>query len=57
MELAALSSGSFWEGGPDSVDKGVQDVSRPQAQHAEGVWKKEVLNSLEILKSVNVIEG
>jgi hypothetical protein len=57
MELAALSSGSFWEGGPDSVEKGVQDVSRPQAQHAEGVWKKEVLNSLENLKSVNVIEG
>jgi len=56
-ELASLSSGSFWEGGVDSVEKGVQDISRPQSQHAEGVWKKDVLGSLEDLKSVSVIEG
>ena len=39
------------------MEKGVQDISRPQSQHAEGVWKKDVLSSLEDLKSVSVIEG
>jgi len=39
------------------VEKGIQDVSRHQSQHAEGAWKKDVLGSLEALKSVSVIEG
>ena len=33
-ELSRLTSGSFWEGGVDAVEKGVQDVSKIQEEEA-----------------------
>ena len=56
-ELGRLTSGSFWEGGVDAVEKGVQDVSKIQVQQEEEAWKKEVLASLDNLKSVSVLDG
>jgi len=39
------------------VEKGVQDVSKVQVQQEEEAWKKEVLASLDNLKSVSVLDG
>jgi len=39
------------------VEKGVQDVSKIQVQQEEEAWKKEVLASLDNLKSVSVLDG
>lgn len=56
-ELSRLTSGSFWEGGIDAVEKGVQNISKVQIQQEEEAWKKEVLASLDNLKSVSVVDG
>jgi nuclear pore complex protein Nup107 len=49
--------GSFWEGGLSAVESGVRVLS-PEAEEAEAdEWEKEVVASLEVLKTVAVQEG
>ncbi|KAJ7273472.1 nuclear pore protein 84/107 [Mycena haematopus] len=49
--------GSFWEGGLSAVKSGVRVLS-PEAEETESdEWEKEVMGSLEILKTVAVQEG
>lgn len=56
-ELSSLSSASFWEGGFDAVEKGVLDLTEPQTQQDEEAWRKDVMDSLDNLKAVNVLDG
>ncbi|KAK7060258.1 Nucleoporin nup84 [Paramarasmius palmivorus] len=61
MELARLG-GSFWEGGGGAeglknVDKGVRTVSRDVIENEEEEWEKEVVGTLEGLKSATVEDG
>jgi len=51
-ELARLGGG-FWENGVDGVEKGVETSD----SRGEEDWKKEVVTSLEKLKSVAVSDG
>jgi Nuclear pore protein 84 / 107 len=53
QELAQLG-GSFWEGGAEAVEKGVQDTPPKQD---EGNWETEVSATLDNLKGVAVLEG
>ncbi|EDQ98148.1 uncharacterized protein LACBIDRAFT_309794 [Laccaria bicolor S238N-H82] len=53
QELSRLG-GSFWEGGVEAVDKGVND-ELDDAEEEE--WKKEAISSLDSLKSIAVLEG
>ena len=55
QELAKLG-GSFWEGGVDAVELGVQDPSE-QDEADEGDWENEVSATLDNLKGVAVLEG
>ncbi|KAK7023754.1 nuclear pore complex protein [Favolaschia claudopus] len=49
--------GSFWEGGLAAVNRGVRLLS-PDVEEAESdEWEKEVIGSLDILKTVAVQEG
>ena len=56
QELAKLG-GSFWEGGVDAVEMGVQDTSPEQNEVDEGNWETEVSTTLDNLKGVAVLEG
>lgn len=51
MEMALLANKSFWEGGEvtDEID-----IDREQEEEE---WEKEVVGTLEGLKSVAVFEG
>lgn len=53
QELAKLG-GSFWEGGVEAVEVGVQDTPPEQD---EGDWETEVSTTLDNLKGVSVLEG
>lgn len=56
MEMSRLG-GSFWEGGVEIVEKGVRMISREAEEAEEDEWEKEVLATLESLKSVAVVDG
>ena len=56
QDLAKLG-GSFWEGGVEAVEKGVQDTPTTQDEVDEGNWENEVSATLDNLKGVAVIEG
>ncbi|KAF9530797.1 nuclear pore complex protein [Crepidotus variabilis] len=56
-ELSRLTPGSFWEGGVEAVDKGFSEAPKAQRIQEEEAWQREVVTSLEKLKSVNVTEG
>ncbi|KAJ6546893.1 nuclear pore protein 84/107 [Mycena capillaripes] len=49
--------GSFWEGGLAAVEKGVRVISADAEEAESEEWEKEVVGSLEILKTVAVQEG
>ena len=53
QELAKLG-GSFWEGGVEAVEVGVQPE---QDEVDEGDWETEVCTTLDNLKGVAVLEG
>jgi hypothetical protein len=53
MELSRLG-GSFWEGGVEAVNKGVNNEANDAE---EDEWKKEAISSLDSLKSIAVLEG
>ena len=55
-ELAKLG-GSFWEGGVEAVELGVQDTPPEQDEVDEGDWETEVSATLDNLKGVAVLEG
>ncbi|KAF8151524.1 nuclear pore protein 84/107 [Crassisporium funariophilum] len=55
-ELANLG-GSFWDGDVDAVEKGVLDIPRHQREAEESKWEKEVVETLDSLKSVAVLDG
>ena len=50
----AKLGGSFWEGGVEAVESGVQDTPPEQD---EGDWETEVSATLDNLKGVAVLEG
>ncbi|KAF9488030.1 nuclear pore protein 84/107 [Pleurotus eryngii] len=55
MEMALLANKSFWEGGEVTDDSGgTIDIDREQEEEE---WEKEVVGTLEGLKSVAVFEG
>lgn len=56
QELANLG-GSFWEGGVEAVEKGVQDTPPEQDEVDEENWEVEVFATLDSLKDVAVFEG
>jgi len=56
-ELFYLTSGSFWDGGVDAVEKGMLDIPRAQTQQDEEAWRKDVMSSLDNLKAINVLDG
>lgn len=56
QELAKLG-GSFWEGGVEAVEKGVQDTPPEQYEVDEGDWETEVFATLDSLKGIAVLEG
>lgn len=56
MELFRLG-GSFWEGGLSAVEKGVRVLSRAEEETEEDEWEKEVIGTLENLKTVPVQDG
>ncbi len=56
MEMTRLG-GSFWEGGMSTVEKGVRWVSQETMEIEEEEWEKEVVSTLDGLKSVHVEEG
>jgi len=56
QELAKLG-GSFWEGGVEAVEKGVQDTPPEQDEVDEENWEAEIFATLDSLKSVAVLEG
>ena len=56
QELAKLG-GSFWEGGVEAVEVGVQDTHPEQNEADEGDWETEVSTTLDNLKGVAVLEG
>ncbi|KAF8962886.1 nuclear pore protein 84/107 [Flammula alnicola] len=56
-ELARLATGSFWEGGVDALEKGVDELRNLQVQQDDDEWDKEVVRTLESLKSIAVLEG
>ena len=56
QELAKLG-GSFWEGGVEAVELGVQDTPHEQGEVDESDWETEVSATLENLKGVAVLEG
>ena len=56
QELAKLG-GSFWEGGVEAVEQGVQDTPPEQDEVDEGNWESEVSATLDTLKGVAVLEG
>ena len=56
QELAKLG-GSFWEGGADGVEQGVQDIPPEQDEVDEVDWETEVSATLDALKGVAVLDG
>ena len=56
QELAKLGR-SFWEGGVEAVESGVQDTPLEQDEVDEGDWETEVSATLDNLKGVAVLEG
>ena len=56
QELAKLG-GSFWEGGVEAVELGVQDTAAEEDEVNEGEWETEVSATLDNLKGVAVLEG
>jgi nuclear pore complex protein Nup107 len=56
QELAKLG-GSFWEGGVEAVEQGVQDTPPEQDGVDDGGWESEVSATLGTLKGVAVLEG
>ena len=56
QELAKLG-GSFWEGGIEAVELGVEDTLLEQDGVGEGDWESEVSATLDNLKGVAVLEG
>lgn len=56
MEMQRLG-GAFWEGGLSAVEKGVRDISEAEAESEEAEWEKEVIGTLETLKTVAVADG
>ncbi|RDB21680.1 hypothetical protein Hypma_011219 [Hypsizygus marmoreus] len=56
MEMSRLG-GCFWEGGLSAVEKGVREVSQEETEAEEEQWSKEVVGTLETLKTVAVAEG
>jgi nuclear pore complex protein Nup107 len=51
QELAKLG-GSFWEGGVEAVEQGVQDTPLEQDEVEKGDWESEVSTTLDTLKDV-----
>lgn len=49
--------GAFWEGGLVAVEKGVKLISTDEAEAEESEWSKEVIGTLETLKTVEVADG
>jgi nuclear pore complex protein Nup107 len=49
--------GGFWEGGLDTVEKGVPHISPEEEEIEEEEWEKEVIGTLESLKHVKVEDG
>ncbi|KAJ6459798.1 nuclear pore protein 84/107 [Mycena vitilis] len=49
--------GSFWEGGLTAVQTGVRVISADAEEAESEEWEKEVVGSLEVLKTVAVQEG
>ena len=56
QELAKLG-GSFWEGGVEAVESGIQDTPSEQDEADDGDWESEVSATLDNLKGVAVLEG
>ena len=56
MELARLG-GNFWEDGLDALVGGVPDISEDTLDQEEEEWEKEVLMTLDGLRTVAVDEG
>lgn len=56
MEMLRVG-GSFWEGGLPAVETGVRVLSAEAEELEAEEWEKEVVGSLEMLKSVAVQEG
>ena len=55
MEMALLANKSFWEGGEVTDDSSATiEIDREQEEEE---WEKEVVGTLEGLKSVAVFEG
>ncbi|KAJ7184429.1 nuclear pore protein 84/107 [Mycena filopes] len=49
--------GSFWDGGLAAVETGVRVISAEAEEAESDEWEKEVVGSLEVLKSVATQEG
>ncbi|KAJ7118836.1 nuclear pore protein 84/107 [Mycena epipterygia] len=56
MEMLRVG-GSFWEGGLPAVETGVRVLSAEAEELEAEEWEKEVVGSLEMLKSVAIKEG
>ncbi|KAJ7494494.1 nuclear pore protein 84/107 [Mycena galericulata] len=56
MEMLRVG-GSFWEGGIPAVESGVRVLSADAEEAEAEEWEKEVVGSLETLKTVAVQEG
>lgn len=56
MEMRRLG-GSFWEGGLAAVEKGVRVADEETLEAEEEEWEREVVGTLEGLRSVGVEDG
>ncbi|KAF7323271.1 Nuclear pore complex protein [Mycena chlorophos] len=56
MEMSRVG-GSFWEGGLPAVENGVRIISAETEEAEIDEWEREVRGSLEVLKTVGVVEG
>ncbi|KAJ8474879.1 hypothetical protein ONZ45_g15800 [Pleurotus djamor] len=57
MEMALLANRSFWEGGDSATNQPDNHASDINREEEEGEWEREVVSTLEGLKSISVVEG